>query len=106
MVVVFLLLLLLLLFNHATTLCQPWHKVGGNQMWSVVYVDHFPAHCRVESILKHWNNTQLLIVHDIEHAQNYLKLSRFNWPYIEDTDLMPYTRMYQGGFNGAETAFQ
>lgn len=75
-------------------------------MWSVVYVDHFPAHCRVESILKHWNNTQLLIVHDIEHAQNYLKLSRFNWPYIEDTDLMPYTRMYQGGFNGAETAFQ
>ena len=75
-------------------------------MWSVVYIDHFPAHCRVESIRKRWNNTELLVVHGVEHAQHYVKLARFNWPYIEDTDLMPYTRMYQGGLNDAETAFQ
>ena len=93
--------------NRDATSCNSWNRIGHDKKYSVVLVNHRPHHCRIVSLRERWHNAQLLVVHDTETERGYdwASLDGERWQYIEDTGLMPYTRLYKGGSVGADAAF-
>lgn len=66
-----------------------WDKVGGNQLWDVVFIDHSPGRRRVADIIRLRPVTKIFVVHDTEAnpEADYgyePTLSSFKYKYVYD----------------------
>lgn len=77
--------------THKMFLVDDWGKADIERFWSVAFVDHEPAHRRIEEIKKLADYAQFVVIHDTQPEENkwykydrVFPLFKYSYTYTKD----------------------